>query len=111
MIPVHMPHKAERTRTRAEERSSDMQTSEIAAAPAEPGSFLTGPVRALRCPTRRERTRSATGQTLLPTAEDQLLEAVGSPAVSRCSFPRWWTFDGFVPGDGQGSSDKDCLDR
>jgi hypothetical protein len=47
MIPTHMLHELERTRTRAEQREADIRTGELAAAFAQLGCSLTRPLRAL----------------------------------------------------------------
>jgi len=47
MIPALMIYSAERTRTSAEQRETDLQTSELAAAVAQFGISIVSPFRAL----------------------------------------------------------------
>jgi hypothetical protein len=112
MIPAHMLHEAERSRTKREQRASDPRRSELAAAFARLGSVLIVPFRVLRRLGQHAPAELTTGRTVPPASKGQLLDGVGVSAAhsSLHSFPRWWTFDGCVPSDGHALSDETLLD-
>jgi hypothetical protein len=81
MIPSHMLHQLERTRTRAEQREADIRTSEIAAAFAQLGCSLTRPLRALHRLAQHGRGRLAIERTMPPASRNQLPEEAGLAAA------------------------------
>ncbi|MGD0440494.1 MAG: hypothetical protein ABSB52_07670 [Acidimicrobiales bacterium] len=106
MIPAHRFHELERTRTKAEERASDLRMSEMAAAIAQLGSLLIVPLRFLRRLGQHTPVRWTAKRTLTTATEGQSLETGRAPSVdSPASFPRWWTFDTYVPGDAHAVSE------
>ena len=81
MIPSHMLHQLERTRTRAEQRESDIRTSEIAAAFAQLSCSLTRPLRALRRLAQHGLDRLAIERTMPSASDNQLPEEAGLAAA------------------------------
>ena len=81
MIPTHMLHELERTRTRAEQREADIRTGELAAAFAQLGCSLTRPLRALHRLAQHGLGRLAIERTMPPASGDQLLEGPGLAAA------------------------------
>ncbi len=108
MIPAHMLHEAERTRTRAEQRATDLRRSELAAAFARLGSVVMGPLHALGRLSQGALTALTAGRTAPPARKSQRLDRVGSSAARSFlhSCPRWWTFEASVPADGHLVSDE-----
>jgi hypothetical protein len=81
MIPTHMLHELECTRTRAEQREADIRTGELAAAFAQLGCSLTRPLRALHRLAQHGLGRLAIERTMPHATGDQLLEGPGLAAA------------------------------
>ena len=81
MIPSHMLHQLERTRTRGEQREADFRTSEIAAAVAPLGCSLTRPLRALHRLAQHGLGRLAIERTMPPASGNRLPEEAGLAAA------------------------------